>query len=387
MKLSPIRVSVALASLLLLALVSTATRVEVARAEDEAPAPATWHGYIEKKAGDVTEIGEDLGDIGDKDWMYLKFTQYKGPRVRVAVMPVENKLESAGNSSLPVFHLGGMPVGYTVQHEGSVVPLGGLDGLLTTGMQNCHRFTMIERSRLSEILKEQDLGTGGRVSSPSAAKTGKVLGAQYLIMVAVNEWTPNKSKSQGAIGGRVGNVLSAVGGGKKEAEVAMSFRLVDATTGEILEPAITERATAGSWSMGAAMGVLTGSGAVGGLAGVEKNSPMSYALQACINKAVYRIATALAEKPWAGSVMKVVGGKVYINGGATAGLEDGMEFTVLSKGEDLVDPETGSVLGSETSEIGAVTVEKVEDKYSVAAIASGCKGVKVGDIVRLKVKE
>ncbi len=353
-----------------------------ARAADE-PAPSGWRGYIEKKPGDVQEIGENLEDIGDKDWMYLKFSPYHGPKSRVAVMPVENKLTAQG-SSMPTFQWSGMPVTYTVQHEGSVVPIGGLDGLITVALQNCKRFTMIERSHLNDILKEQDLGSSGRVAQPSAAKTGKVLGAQYLVLAAVNEWTPDKSRAGGAVGGAVNKVLGGIGGSKKEAEVAMTFRMVDATTGEILDPAITERATAGSWSLGAAVGFITGSTALGTLAGVEKNSPISYALQACINKAVYRIATALAQKPWAGAVMKVSGGKVYINGGSIAGLENGMEFTVLAKGEDLVDPETGTVLGSETKEIGSVKVDQVEEKFSVASITQGCQGVKIGDIVRLR---
>ncbi|HVP38468.1 MAG TPA: CsgG/HfaB family protein [Candidatus Saccharimonadales bacterium] len=371
-------------ALAVVALGAAVPRGGSARAADTPAAGQAWHGYIEKKPGDVTDIGENLDDINDKDWMYLKFSAYKGPRVRVAVMPVENKLQAASSSNLPTLQWPGQPVGYTVEYEGSVVPVGGLDGLITVGLQNCHRFTMIERSRLNAVLKEQDLATSGRVSQPSAAKTGKVLGAQYLVLAAVNEWTPNKSKAHGAVGGKVGDVLSAVGGGKKEAEVAMSFRLVDATTGEILEPAVTERATAGSWKLGAALGVLTGSGGVGGLAGVEENSPISYALQACINKAVYRIATALAQKPWAGAVMKVAPGKIYVNGGSAGGLEVGMEFTVLAKGEELVDPETGAVLGSETKEIGTIKLDQVEEKFSIGTITEGCKGVKVGDIVRLK---
>lgn len=53
----------------------------------------------------------------------------------------------------------------------------------------------------------------------------------------------------------------------------------------------------------------------------------------------------------------------------------------MSKGEALIDPETGISLGSEESEIGAVEVTQVQDKYSVARLAGG-RMPKAGDVVR-----
>ena len=66
-----------------------------------------------------------------------------------------------------------------------------------------------------------------------------------------------------------------------------------------------------------------------------------------------------------------------------AGITAGDSFVVYSKGEELVDPETGITLGSEEEKAGRITVASVKEKYSVATIDEG-EGFKRGDIIRLK---
>ena len=72
--------------------------------------------------------------------------------------------------------------------------------------------------------------------------------------------------------------------GQSTAEVAISYKVIDATSGQ-LTFAGTERATAGSWNF-----------VVGG-----KKAPINYAVQACINKAAYRIANSLKSQAWRGA--------------------------------------------------------------------------------------
>ena len=121
-------------------------------------------------------------------------------------------------------------------------------------------------------------------------KVGKLLGADYLIIVAVNEWTPRKSG------------FGAAGIGQSTAEVAISFRVISAASGELTFSA-TERATASSVNF-----------VVGG-----KQAPINYSLQSCLNKGAYRLATFLKPQPWRGSVADIKGGKVYINAGSNRG--------------------------------------------------------------------
>lgn len=58
----------------------------------------------------------------------------------------------------------------------------GLTQMLITDLQTSGQFTVVERTRLQEILDELDLGHTGKVTPATAAKVGKLLGAQYLVL-------------------------------------------------------------------------------------------------------------------------------------------------------------------------------------------------------------
>ncbi len=343
-------------------------------------APVGWGPYFKTDKGEMKNLQEPLEKNSDKDWMFLQFTDYIGPKNRLAVMQVENKtanMEQFERTKEGTF---------AINPRVAEVPVAGIEELITASFVNCKRYRLVERKALDQTLAEQDLGAGGRVAKPSAAAVGKMLGAQFLIFAAVNEWTPERSKTGGAAGAVAGGILGGVGLGgigakKSEAEVAMSFRIVDATSGEVIT-SIVERAKAGSWGLGFGAGGFGSGGGGGGIVGIEKNAPISFAVQSCINKAVYKIATALADRPWYGSVMKVSEEKVYVNAGSASGLTAGMQLSVLAKGEELVDPETGTTLGSELTPIGSLKIVDVQEKYSVANITEGCVGMKAGDVLQ-----
>jgi curli biogenesis system outer membrane secretion channel CsgG len=258
------------------------------------------------------------------------------------------------------------------------VPVAALEEMLTTSLFNTNRFELTERKAIQTVLAEQDFGKSGRVSEQTAAKVGKILGANYMMFAAVNEWTPVKSRIGGAIGGYGAKILGAVGGGKTTAEIAMSFRIVDATSGKVLFSE-TVRAEAGSW--GLTIGGFGGPG--GGMGGVDRSSPIGYAVQSCLNKAAYKIAMFLKERSWTGTIVKVDGGKVYVNAGSDSGIVTGTKLIALAKGEAIVDPTTGLSLGDDTDVIGHLQVTTVKEKFSIATIVEGCDGLKKGDLVEL----
>lgn len=338
-----------------------------------------WEGYFKDDKGFTKELLEPLELNADKDWLGLLFTDYTGPTISISVMKVENKTAAAEQVVHAVNETDAAGPAVIVGTGGlAEVPVGSIEELLTTSLFNTHRFELVERKAVGAVLAEQDFGEGGRVAVPTAAGVGQIQGAKYLIFASVNEWTPTKSKVGGG-GGFFKKVGGIVAGGKSTAEVAMSFRVVDATTSKVLF-AINEKATAGNWNIG--LGAL-GGGALGG-GSMQKNSPVNYAVVACINKGVYQLATWMKDRGWSGAVMKVkTDGKVYINAGRDSGLQPQTKLTVLSKGEELVDPTTGRVLGFETEAIGSLVVTSVTDAYSVAAVLEGCEEIKIGDEVQL----
>jgi curli biogenesis system outer membrane secretion channel CsgG len=100
-----------------------------------------------------------------------------------------------------------------------------VDALLEDGS-----FRVIERKKLDTVLAEQDFAQSDR-ADPSAAKlakVGKVLGVKYIIAGSITKFS---TESRGG-GVRVKGI--GLGGKKAKSEVALTARVIDATTGEIM---------------------------------------------------------------------------------------------------------------------------------------------------------
>jgi len=57
----------------------------------------------------------------------------------------------------------------------------GIQDLLITDLASSTKVRLVDRSRISEILQEQNMVRGGQVDPQTAVKVGKILGAQYAI--------------------------------------------------------------------------------------------------------------------------------------------------------------------------------------------------------------
>ena len=91
-------------------------------------------------------------------------------------------------------------------------------------------FRVIERKKLDTVLAEQDFAQSDR-ADPSAAKMakmGKVLGVKYILAGSITKFSTEKR------GGGVRVKGIGLGGSKAKSQVALTARVIDATTGEIL---------------------------------------------------------------------------------------------------------------------------------------------------------
>jgi hypothetical protein len=87
---------------------------------------------------------------------------------------------------------------------------------------------------------------------------------------------------------------------------------------------------------------------------------------------------------FSGKILKVNGSEILFKPGQDAGVQTGQRFFVYSKGEDLIDPDTGLSLGSEEKKIGEIEVTGfMGDKVSKASVKAG-SGFEVGNIVKMK---
>lgn len=96
------------------------------------------------------------------------------------------------------------------------------------------------------------------------------------------------------------------------------------------------------------------------------------------------IANSLPSRPKTGKVASVDGAVAYINIGAGTGVKAGERFDVFrGAGHDIVDPETGEVLGKTQKRIAQVEVLEAHDKLSKIRVAGEFEvELAVGDPVR-----
>ena len=373
----PRRISAAV----LTALAITAAIASAAVAQDQA-----WKPYLKDDKGKETPFPADPTSVSDKDWMFLRFTEYSGAKSRLAVMVAGNqKAEqqfwswSDGTNSYKI------PM--NVEPSAPGVPVDGIEDLVTIALKNTNRFKLVEREKIANVQKEQGLTSSGDVSAQTAVPMGKIQGAQYLIETTVNEWNPEASKQKGIGGGLTSRFIAGAAGGRTKASIKMSFRIIDAATTEILD-AVTETITMTSgWSLSPGFLFFGQTADVGSLLHLEGHPLMTNAVQACVNKGIYEIVTRLKDKPWSGKVMDVSGGDITINAGSGLGLKPGMELLVVAKGKDMTDPDTGKLIHTKGRSLGSILISDVQDDYSVAHAKSDCadcKSIKVGDSVSLK---
>ncbi|GMR06135.1 MAG: hypothetical protein BMS9Abin25_0718 [Gammaproteobacteria bacterium] len=74
--------------------------------------------------------------------------------------------------------------------------------------------------------------------------------------------------------------------------------------------------------------------------------------------------------------------QVWINRGNDGGLKKGDVLHVFRPGVELVDPDTGEVLGSAETNIGKIKVTQINPKFTIANVIANDGEIQKGDIVR-----
>jgi curli biogenesis system outer membrane secretion channel CsgG len=114
---------------------------------------------------------------------------------------------------------------------------------MTTLWVKSQRFRMVERERLQDLLKEQQLV--GVVNPEQLVKAGQVLGVELLCYGSITDFEIKKTKSEtgGGILRGVGNIIGAPHVGVLDIDfkksqldfhIGVDVRIVDTTTGEVL---------------------------------------------------------------------------------------------------------------------------------------------------------
>jgi curli biogenesis system outer membrane secretion channel CsgG len=281
---------------------------------------------------------------------------------------------------------------YSSAMFGTNVDVGkGIADLLVTGLVKDGSFSIIERKALDKIMAEQNFSNSNRADPNSAAKIGKLLGVDAILVGSITEFGNETKKTNlgGGGGSWRGLGVGGIGHSNSKANVGINARLVNVDTGEILAVAEgTGQSSRSSTSM------LGGGGNWHGFGGGNADFGSSDFQQTIIGEATKAAvdkltADLVSDAPKVGVrtitveglVAAVDGGQIILNVGGKAGVKVGDQLSVMRVSKEIKDPATGQVIRRLSSPVGVVKATDVDDTSSVCTPVSG-SGFKVGDQVK-----
>lgn len=256
--------------------------------------------------------------------------------------------------------------------------------LLITKLVRDGSCVVIERKALKKLLDEQNLSNSDRVDPTTAARLGRILGVDAIVVGSVTRYdhsdrTTGRSHNFGAGLVRVGDPMKSKHDVK--ADVEITARIVSPDTAEILAVAdgdgVSERKNVKEDATDRYYGNQSGD--------VQDDAT---------NKAVADLATRLeariAQLPERKHTVEAVvadvnPSRIIINAGSSEGVKAGDRLQVWRPGKPIRDPETGKVLRWNDQPLGEAVVTDV-DNASAAATYTSSAPLQVGDRVRTEVK-
>jgi hypothetical protein len=243
------------------------------------------------------------------------------------------------------------------------------------------------------VLGEQNFSNSDRADATTAAKIGRILGVDAIIIGSITQFGRDDQHTNiggggfGGYGSKLG--IGGVGTRKAKAVVGITARLVNTTTGEILA-AVTgtgESSRSGTSLIGAGAG-----GGSGGAAGLDMGSSnfsqtiLGEAVKQAVTDTATQLDTAATNLPTvkvsvSGLVADVSGNTLIINVGSKTGLKVGDTLDISRQVRTVKDPATGKVLKAITDKVGSATVTQV-DQDSATATFNGTTPPKVGDVAQ-----
>lgn len=263
----------------------------------------------------------------------------------------------------------------------------GIADMVVTNLVRDGTYSVVERKQLEKILQEQNFSNSDRANPATAAKIGKVLGVNAILIGTITQFgSETKKTNVGGVTSRLGlGALGNVGSSKSKASVVIDARMVDTETAEIL-------AVASGKGVSQRGGVNLLGGASGSAGGINMNSSdfretiIGEATRQAVDE-LTRQMVSQAEKIQAtkiefnGLVADVTDNQLVLNVGKNKGLKVGDVVVIERVGKVIKDPATGQVLRTMTDRIGTAKITSVDD-LSAMADYSGVGKPKVGDAVK-----
>jgi curli biogenesis system outer membrane secretion channel CsgG len=287
---------------------------------------------------------------------------------------------------------------YATVHSGVAAIFGrdldvgrGVSDLLVTTLVKNGTYSVIERNALNKILAEQNFSNSDRANPTSAARIGKLLGVDAIIVGSITQFgnETNNTNVGGGAGGFGGFGVGGFSHKKSKAIVALTARVVDVDTGEIMGVAEGR-----GESKRESTSLLGGGGDWHGFGSGRVDFGSSDFQATIIGEAVKASVDTLAvevvgcepklqvrEVAVRGFIAAVEGSEIVLNVGARIGLKIGDRMAVERVTKEVKDPATGQVIRRLSLPVGILRIVDVDELSAVASVVSG-SGFKVGDAVK-----
>ena len=270
---------------------------------------------------------------------------------------------------------------------GSSVDIGkGIADLMVEELVKTGTYSVVDRKALDKILSEQDFSNSDRADANTAAKIGKILGVDGIIIGSITQFgADDKTTNVGGgalsrVGGRFG--IGGVSRKESKAVVSISARLVGTESAEIYAVASGKGESTRSGT-----GIVGNSSSGVGSIDMKSSNFRDTIIGEAVNKAVTTLTVDLnanADKVVGkkvsveGLVADATGGVLVLNIGTKVGVQIGMKLDVKRSGREIKDPATGKVIRRIEEAVGEVTITEVDATSSVGKF-SGAGTPKVGD--------
>ncbi len=268
----------------------------------------------------------------------------------------------------------------------------GIADMLVDRLVNGHVYSVIERKALDKVLAEQNFSNSDRADASTAAKLGKVLGVDAIVIGSITQFGRD-DKSQ-SVGGRAfGGITSryGIGGvGRKESKavVQITARLINVDTAQVLASV-----SGHGESQRSGVNLLGAGGSINGGGGGSYDMGSSNFNNTIIGEATNQAITELAQKLQAdssfmpthavklnGLVADVSGDTIVLNIGSKAGVRKGDHLKVVRPVREIRDPASGKVIRRIENNLGELVITDVDDLSALGKF-SGSTPPKIGDAV------
>jgi len=255
--------------------------------------------------------------------------------------------------------------------------------LLLTRLVQDGIVNVIERAALDKLIEEQNLGASNRLDPQSAAKIGRILGVDAVIVGTVTHYIL-EDKTTGGGGGGFGGIGRNPYSTKHDmhGRVQISARIVSPDTAEVL-------------SVAEGIGEIVKKGVKVDIRDSSRNvfnpnaagqSLMNEATDLAVAQLDVNLKPTFPRIPPRSPVIDGLvadaneSGQLILNTGARDGVKKGDTLQIWRGGKEIRDPATGKVLLHDDTLLGDAVVTEVGEEFARASY-QGTEPVKVGDRV------